>query len=205
MCAKEIPNAVMKRLPVYLHYLRSLHADEKTTISSSSIAKALKLGEVQVRKDLAIVSGAGKPKIGYFVSELISHIESVLGSGKITHAVIVGAGKLGKALLCYDGFPEFGIDICAAFDKDAEKCGKFADNKDILPMSDITAFCKEHDVKIGIITVPESQAQSVCDALVQSGVAGIWNFAPASLTAPESVKIKNENLASSLAVLTACL
>ena len=119
--------------------------------------------------------------------------------------MIVGAGKLGKALLCYDGFPEFGIDICAAFDKDAEKCGKFADSKDILPMSDMTSFCKDHDVKIGIITVPESQAQSVCDALVQAGVAGIWNFAPASLTAPESIKIKDENLASSLAVLTACL
>ena len=205
MIEKEIPNAAMKRMPAYLHYLRSLHADGSATISSSAIAAALKLGEVQVRKDLAVVSGAGKPKIGYYVAELITHIELALGSGETTRAVIVGAGKLGKALLCYDCFHEFGIDICAAFDRDEQKCGKFADGKEILPMSKLNSFCSEKGVKIGIIAVPEKEAQSVCDALVQAGMAAIWNFAPVSLTAPADIRIKDENLAASLAVLTACL
>lgn len=205
MCAKNIPQAVLKRLPAYLHYLRSISASEKKTISSSAIAKALKLGEVQVRKDLAIVSGAGKPKIGYYIAELISHIEEALGSGKTTKAVIVGAGKLGKALFFYDGFPEYGTVICAAFDNDVAKCGKVAPGKEILSMDRLKDYCASEEIKIGIITVPESEAQKVCDALVNAGVAAIWNFAPTSLEAPESVKIKNENMASSLAVLSACL
>lgn len=205
MTDKGIPNAVMKRLPLYLHFLRTLRADEKTTIASATIAKALKLGDVQVRKDLALVSGSGKPKIGYFVAELITHIEQTLGSGDTTRAVIVGAGKLGKALLYYDCFHEFGIDICAAFDRDESKCGKFDGDKTILPVSELESFCKENKVKIGIITVPEKEAQSVCDSLVNAGVIAIWNFAPASLIVPESVKVKDENLAASLAVLTACL
>ena len=205
MTDKGIPNAVMKRLPLYLHFLRTLRADEKTTIASATIAKALKLGDVQVRKPLALVSGSGKPKIGYFVAELITHIEQTLGSGDTTRAVIVGAGKLGKALLYYDCFHEFGIDICAAFDRDESKCGKFDGGKTILPVSELESFCKENKVKIGIITVPEKEAQSVCDSLVNAGVIAIWNFAPASLIVPESVKVKDENLAASLAVLTACL
>lgn len=205
MCAKNIPQAVLKRLPGYLHYLRSLSSAEKTTISSSAIARALKLGEVQVRKDLAIVSGAGKPKIGYYIQELISHIEEALGSRKTTRAVIVGAGKLGKALLFYDGFPEYGIVICAAFDSDEAKCEKTVQNKEILPISELSGYCVSHNIMIGIITVPESEAQKVCDELVKAGIRAIWNFAPASLEAPESVKIKNENMASSLAVLSAGL
>ena len=134
MMDKKIPKAVLMRLPIYLHYLKTLPRSEKKTISSSVIAGALKLGEVQVRKDLALVSGAGKPKIGYFVDELIGHLEHVLGSRNITKAVIVGAGKLGKALMFFDGFPEYGIMIDTAFDCDGSKCGPLERGKQVLPM-----------------------------------------------------------------------
>ena len=76
---KRLTESIKARLPVYLHYLKSLPSDDKTTISSASIAEGLGLGEVQVRKDLARVSGAGKPKIGFKVNDLINDISEFLG------------------------------------------------------------------------------------------------------------------------------
>ena len=194
----SIPKATLGRLPQYLAYLRSL-PEMRHTISATAIAKALALGDVQVRKDLAAVSGAGKPKIGYETDQLITDIESHLGCERLTNAVLVGAGKLGRALLDYDGFEDFGVKIIAGFDCNETTLKKGA--KEILPIRDISACCRKHDVKIGIITVGGGSAQDVCDKLVESGVEAIWNFAPVALKVPNGILLKQENLALSLAYL----
>ena len=178
--------------------MRSL-PEIRRTISATAIAKALSLGDVQVRKDLAAVSGAGKPKIGYETDKLITDIESHLGYERLTNAVLVGAGKLGRALLDYDGFENFGVKIIAGFDCNETALKRGA--KDILPIRDIGAYCREHDVKLGIITVGQGSAQDVCDKLVGSGIEAIWNFAPVTLKVPNEVLLKQENLALSLAYL----
>ena len=194
----SIPKATLGRLPQYLEYLRSL-PEMCRTISATAIARALSLGDVQVRKDLAAVSGAGKPKIGYETDKLITDIESHLGYERLTNAVLVGAGKLGRALLDYDGFEDFGVRIIAGFDCNETTIRKGA--KDILPIRGIKAYCLEHDVKLGIITVGAGSAQEVCDKLVESGIRAIWNFAPVTLKVPSGVLLKQENLALSLAYL----
>ncbi|MBQ5890290.1 MAG: redox-sensing transcriptional repressor Rex [Clostridia bacterium] len=194
----SIPKATLGRLPQYLEYLRSL-PEIRRTISATAIAKALSLGDVQVRKDLAVVSGAGKPKIGYETDKLITDIESHLGCERLTNAVLVGAGKLGRALLDYDGFEDFGVKIVAGFDCNETVLTK--GTKDILPIRDIEVYCREHDVKLGIITVGQGSAQDVCDKLVESGIKAIWNFAPVTLNVPNGVLLKQENLALSLAYL----
>ena len=194
----SIPKATLGRLPQYLEYLRNL-PEIRRTISATAIAKALSLGDVQVRKDLAVVSGAGKPKIGYETEKLIADIESHLGYERLTNAVLVGAGKLGRALLDYDGFENFGVKIIAGFDCNETTLKKGA--KDILPIRDIGAYCREHDVKLGIITVGQGSAQDVCDKLVESGIEAIWNFAPVTLKVPKEILLKQENLALSLAYL----
>ena len=194
----SISKATLGRLPQYLEYLRSL-PETRTTISATVISRALSLGDVQVRKDLAAVSGAGKPKIGYETDKLIADIESYLGYTEMTNAVLVGAGKLGRALLDYDGFEEFGVKIVAGFDCNETALKKGA--KDILPIRDIGAYCREHKVKLGIITVGQGSAQDVCDKLVESGIKAIWNFAPVTLKVPNAVLLKQENLALSLAYL----
>lgn len=197
----SIPKATLGRLPQYLQYLKSLPPVKGATISATAIAKELSLGDVQVRKDLAAVSGAGKPKVGYELEKLINDIERHLGCEKLTSAVLVGAGKLGKALLDYDGFEEFGVRIIAGFDcnEKALQIGKNA--KTILPIKDITAYCRENKVKLGIITVGQGSAQEVCDKLVASGIEAIWNFAPCALKVPSGILLKQENLALSLAYL----
>ena len=194
----SIPKATLGRLPKYLEYLRSL-PEIRHTISATAIAKALSLGDVQVRKDLAIVCGAGKPKIGYETDKLIADIESHLGYERLTNAVLVGAGKLGRALLDYDGFEDFGVKIIAGFDCNETALKRGA--KDILPIRDIGAYCREHDVKLGIITVGQGSAQDVCDKLVESGIEAIWNFAPVTLKVPHGILLRQENLALSLAHL----
>lgn len=191
--------ATLGRLPRYLQFLREL-PQEQTHISATTIARALHLGEVQVRKDLGSVSGQGKPRVGYTTEELIVSLEEYLGEGQATEAVLVGAGKLGRALLEYEEFGRYGVQISAAFDCNAQPV-RVSREIEILPMQHFDSYCRQHRVKIGIITVGRGSAQDVCDQMVQSGITAIWNFAPCILTAPPGVLIKQENLALSLAHL----
>ena len=202
MKANQITRATLGRLPLYLNYLKQIESSGTTSISATTIAKALSLGEVQVRKDLASVSGAGKPKVGYESSDLIKRLEDTLGPNSITSAVLVGAGKLGRALLDYNGFEEFGIKIIAAFDSNDEVIRFSKTSKDILPISTLSEYCKANNVKLGIITVGQGSAQQVCNMMEESGIKAIWNFAPCNLEVSDGILVKNENLALSLAHLS---
>ncbi len=197
MKTTDVSRAALGRIPVYLKFIESLPQDVET-VSATTIAKALGFGEVQVRKDLGAICGSGKPRIGYTVSDLKASLECLIGSrnGK---TVIVGAGKLGRALLDYDGFSDYGLDILAAFDTDVSQNN--ASGKPILPIDGLHDFCKENNVSIGVIAVPAKAAQKVCDKLCQSGIKAIMSFAPCKLTAPEGVAIQYENMALSLAHL----
>ena len=195
-----ITKATLGRLPHYLQLLRELPIDEVPYISATVIAKKLSLGEVQVRKDLNAVSGEGKPKVGYKTSDLIKCIEAHLGQGDMTNAVLVGAGKLGKALLEFDDFEEYGVKIVAAFDCN-ETSIRYNRSIEIMPMKDFNDFCNRNDVKIGIITVGAGSAQEVCNRMIQSGITAIWNFAPCNLEVPDGILLKQERLALSLAYL----
>ena len=194
-----VSKATLGRLPHYLQHLRTVFKNNDEYISATSIAKSLALGEVQVRKDLNSVSGAGKPKIGYEVEELIKSIEKVLGFDNLTNAVLVGAGQLGKALLNYEGFEEFGVRIMAGFDIEAKK--QTSNQKQILPMEEFSKFCKENNIKIGIISVNKESSQQICDLMIENGISAIWNFSPVKLNVPEGILLQQENLALSLAHL----
>ena len=196
----EMTKATLGRLPHYLHLLRELSPNDAPYISATVIAKKLSLGEVLVRKDLSVVSGAGKPKVGYKTVDLIKSIEAHLGQGDMTNAVLVGAGKLGKALLEFDDFEDYGVKIIAAFDCNQNPI-KYNRSIEILPMNDFDEFCKKNNVRIGIITVGAGSAQNVCDRMVESGITAIWNFAPCNLEVPDSILLKQERLALSLAYL----
>ena len=196
---KELSKAVLKRLPSYLSYLKSLPEDTYPFISATSIANALNMGEVQVRKDLAVVSKAGKPKVGYPRADLMENISRYLCYDNTTDAVLVGAGKLGQALLGYSGFEAYGLNILAAFDVAPQPS---VSEKPILSMDEMEKFCQNNNVHMGIITVPVEHAQQVCDRLIQCGIKAIWNFAPTHLDVPASTLVQNENMATSLAVLS---
>ena len=193
--------AMMNRLPLYLDYLLNLETKGIENVSATVLAKDMGLGEVLVRKELSVISGKGKPRIGYKTSSLIKDFDNFLQVGTTTKAVIVGAGKLGRALLGYNRFNKFGVDILAAFDSDIDKI----DNKKIYSMNRLKTFIKDNKVKIGIITVPKENAVEVYETLVDAGVKGIWNFAQVILKKKVGVIVKQQNLALSLAHLNIML
>lgn len=194
-----ISTQTLRRLPVYLDHL---HTVTTARISATAIAGALGLSEIQVRKDLAAISDGGRPGVGYETSMLIDDIAHYLGYDRRVKAVLVGAGNLGRALAGYGGFVRCGLDIAAAFDSDPKLAGDKAGRSVVYPMEALPLFCREHEVQIGIITVPAKAAQEACDALAKGGVRAIWNFAPVHLNAPEGVMVQNENLVASLTVLS---
>lgn len=198
---KEISKSVLKRLPGYLAYLKSLPEGTATYISATALANALGMGEVQVRKDLAMVSDGGRPKIGYLRERLMEDISQFLGYDNTTDAILVGAGKLGQALMGYKGFQEYGLNILAAFDENPDKENPNGKHP-VYHMSKLESYCRSHNVLMGIITVPGEHAQQVCDQLIASGIKAVWNFAPAHLDVPAGILVQNENMATSLAVLS---
>ena len=197
----NVTKATLGRLPQYLQFLNGLPPGQYDHISATTIAKMLSLGEVQVRKDLAAVSGLGKPKVGYRTSELIKDLEDALGCKKLTPAILVGAGKLGRALLDYNGFEEYGVQITAAFDCNEQVLRMNKTSKEILPISSLKKYCTENGIRIGIITVGSGSAQDVCYQMLEAGITAIWNFAPCQLKVPDNILVKQENLALSLAHL----
>ena len=202
MNTNRLSKTVIERLPLYLGYLKSESAATAEHISSTTIAKALRLGEVQVRKDLALVSGAGRPKTGYVKANLIGRLEEYLHFKAENTAVLVGAGKLGRALLDYAGFAEYGLQITAGFDSDGRKTGTAEGGRPIYPLSTFTDFCRENHPRIGILTVPETSAQEVCDLMTENGILAVWDFSGVRLTVPDGVLVRQENMAASLAVLS---
>ena len=201
MSRKEVSKAVLKRLPGYVAYLRSIPEGGSIYISATALANALGMGEVQVRKDLALVSDGGRPKVGYHRESLIEDIEQFLGYDNTTDAVLIGAGKLGQALLGYVGFDAYGLNILAAFDA-KPALDRTGEGKPIYSMDQLEGFCKSNKVLMGIITVPVQSAQAVCDRLIGCGIKAIWNFAPTHLEVPDNILVQNENMATSLAVLS---
>ena len=203
MKIKNASKNQLRRFPIYLSYLREKQAEGLELISSPQIALSLNLSEEQVRKDLNLVSSrSGKPKVGRDIKLLIFDIEEFLGYRDSRKAVLVGAGHLGRALMAHDGFVSYGLDIVCAFDNDINKSDCIFNGKNIYSIGELEKVCRELNVHIGIITVPQQHAQAVCDRLVAVGIRGIWNFTSAVLEVPDNVIVQNENMASSLAVLS---
>ena len=198
---KKISKSVLKRLPGYLTYLKNMPDNGSPYISATALAVALGMGEVQVRKDLAMVSDGGRPKIGYLREALIDDIEQFLGYDNTTDAVLVGAGKLGQALMGYKGFNEYGLNILAAFEKNP-RADKTEEGKPIYAVDKLENYCKKHKVLMGIITVPSEVAQEVADKLIAAGIKAIWCFAPTHLDVPPGILVQYENMATSFAVLS---
>lgn len=196
-----VSKATFSRVPAYLRYLKGEAGKGVEYVSSAAIAKDMGLSAVGVRKDLALISSRpGKPRFGFEVRRLIADIEKFLGYDRWTNAVIIGAGGLGRAILSYEGFENYGIHVIAAFDNAPAKIGAVG-GKPVYPMERLGDVVRRSDVKVCILTVPRSAAQEACDRAVETGISAILSFAPVHLRVPDGVTVKYEDLAVSLAEL----
>ena len=198
-----VPKSTLSRLPLYYSHIYKLQQVGEKYVSAAAIAQSLNLNPVLVRKDLSGVSSVeGKPRAGFEIDTLLKDLSEFLGYNKVDEAILVGVGSLGRLILTNKEFSSMGLDITVGFDKDPNLVGLQIGSKYILPMEKMESYIKRTGVKIGIITVPADQAQSVCDQMVECGILAIWNFAFTLLNVPQGILVKNENLPSSLAVLS---
>ena len=198
-----LQKATLSRLPLYYSHIRKMQQQGEKYVSAAAVAQSLNLNPVLVRKDLSGVSSVeGKPRAGFEIDTILNDLSEFLGYNKVDEAILVGVGSLGRLILTNTEFSSMGLDIAVGFDKDPDLVGLQIGSKYILPMEKMESYIKRTGVKIGIITVPADQAQSVCDQMVECGILAIWNFAFTLLNVPKGILVKNENLPSTLAVLS---
>ncbi len=200
-----IPIPTIKRFPSYLRILEEEEKKGAEYVSTTTLADALDLKPIQVRKDISSTGINGKPKVGFPVKELSEAINHALGWDNVNSAIIVGAGNLGRALSGYEGFNAYGLSVAAIFDNDEKKIGEQVSGLTIRDIREVRDYIKDNHIGIAVITVPASVSQETADYLVDCGVRGIWNFAPKDLKVPEGVVLQRTDLATSLAVLSAKL
>lgn len=195
--------AAVQRIPNYHRLLKELQQEGDEYVSSTTIGNKLGLNPILVKKDLSLVTTVeGKPRLGYNISLLIKDIESFLGYDNTKDAVIIGVGNLGQALLRYPGFTHYGINICLGFDVDSNVIGTVINGVTIMPLSKLEDLINRLHVHIAILTVPKQVAQEIADRLSNTDIRAIWNWAPIQLKVSDNIAVKNEDIASSLAVLT---
>lgn len=202
---KNISMAVIKRLPKYHRYLSDLMRNDVDRISSKELSETIGFTASQIRQDLNCFGDFGQQGYGYNVSELYNQIMNILGLSKTYKMAIIGAGNIGQALANYTRFEKLGLELKIIFDINPKLIGIKIRDIEIKDIDYLNDYLKENNIDIGIICVPNNNAQKVCDILTKNGVKGIWNFAPVDLVASEDVKVEDVHLSDSLLTLTCLL
>jgi len=202
---KRIADSTVRRLSAYLRFLEDSEARGLATISSAELARRGGTTSAQVRKDLSFFGSFGKRGLGYSVPELAGRLREILGLGRQWKIIIVGAGKIGAALVQFRGFKQRGFRVLAAYDSDAAKIGKAFDGIPIRDMGHLERDVRKEPPDIAVLAVPSEFAQSVANRLVACGVKAILNFAPEQLHVPSDVTVKNVNMAIELEGLSYAL
>ncbi len=197
-----VSNATIERLPLYYRCLDNLSLlENREVISSSELGRRLGIQPTQVRKDLSYYGEFGRKGVGYDIRDLKKILGKIIGANKTWSAVLIGAGNLGQAIINYEGARKMGLEIIGVFDNDLNKIGNRISSITVQSIKDLSKFLTKERVEVGVIAVPTNTAQEVTDQLVELGIKGIWNFAPARLTVPENVILRNEDLSIGIGAL----
>ena len=199
---RKISDSTVRRLSVYLRFLEQANVQGRVTISSGELARLGGTTSAQVRKDLSFFGSFGKRGLGYAVPELARRIRDILGLERGYRVVLVGAGRMGGALVQYQGFKQRGFNITAIYDQDARKIGSRWNGLVVRDVKHLETDLKKDPSDIAIVATPAESAQHVVDRLVRSGVKAILNFAPIPLNVPADVEVKTVNMALELETLS---
>jgi redox-sensing transcriptional repressor len=198
----DIPDVVVRRLPIYARTLTYLLAEGARSVSSQELGERINVTAAQIRKDLSWFGEFGKQGIGYDVEKLLGHINRILGLTRTWPIVLVGFGHLGQAIARYEGFREKGLQIVGLFDNDPAKQGMSVGELQVRTENDIAEVVKQKNVKLAIVAVPATKAQEVVDRLVAAGVRAILNYAPIIVQVPDGVWVRHIDPVSLLHSMT---
>jgi redox-sensing transcriptional repressor len=202
---RKVADSTVRRLSLYLRYLEEFEDQGIATISSEALASRGGTTSAQVRKDLSFFGSFGKRGLGYAVPELARRLREILGLGRRYRVAMIGAGKIGSALVQYRGFRQRGFDIVAIYDSDPAKVGRQWNGLSVQHVDSLEAELARRPVDMAVLVTPPEAAQAVTDQLVRAGVKAILNFAPVQLSVPDDVEVKTVNLALELETLSYAL
>lgn len=202
---RKIAESTVRRLSLYLRFLEEFEEQGMETVSSEALAARGGTTSAQVRKDLSFFGSFGKRGLGYSVAELVRKLREILGLGRSYRVAMIGAGKIGSALVHYPGFLQRGFQIASIFDTDPGKIGKAWNGLMVRNVKELEAEIRRHPVDIAVIVTPADVAQAVTDRCVALGIKAVLNFAPVQLSVPEDVVVKTVNLALELETLSYAL
>lgn len=197
----DLSRATVSRLPRYLRLLEELDGQGET-VSSDALAHAAGVNAANVRRDLSDLGFQGTRGVGYSVPALRDRIRRELGIENRRRVAIVGAGNLGTALARYSGLAKRGFDVVAVYDIDPERVGDEVGSVTISHLSAMPADANRHLFDMAILAVPAPAAQSVTDALIAAGINCILNFAPARVSVPDGVAVRQVDLSIELQILS---
>ncbi len=198
---RKISESTVRRLSLYLRFLEQ-QASQKMMISSDELARLGGTSSAQVRRDLLAFGSFGRRGIGYPINDLASRIRAILGLQRQYKVVLIGAGRIGSALVHYPGFRERGFNITAVYERDPKQIGIRWSGLQIRDVASLERDLKRDSVDIAIITTPVESAQDVAGKLARGGVKAILNFAPTKLSVPEDVVVRTVNMAAELESLS---
>lgn len=194
----KISNAVIKRLPRYRRYLNELRKKGVDKISSNEFSHLTGYTASQIRQDLNNFGGFGQQGYGYSVEGLYNEISAILGLDKEYKLVVVGAGRLGQAIVNYTYYYKSGFVVKGIFEIDKSIIGKNINGVEVMDYDNIVEYVENEKIDIGVICTTRDAAQEVADKLSFAGVRGLWNFAPVDIETPAHVAVENVHISESL-------
>lgn len=200
---QKVSNAVVGRLPRYFRRLDELYTNGVVRISSKDLGSSMGLTASQIRQDLSCFGEFGQQGYGYNVENLRREITDILGMNRKNTAVILGVGNLGRALIQNFSFARSGFTLTAAFDVNPSIVGSSINNIPVYSIDRLEQYLEGHPTKVGVLTVPRGEAQSLALRLQAAGVPGLWNFTSinAALLVPDMV-VENVHFSDSLRTLS---
>ena len=202
---RKVAESTVRRLSLYLRFLEEFEGQGIGTVSSGALASRGSTTSAQVRKDLSFFGSFGKRGLGYPVPGLADQLREILGLKQRYQVGMIGAGKIGSALVQYRGFKHRGFDIVAIFDSDPAKIGRQWNGLTIQDIATMEADFARRPLDMAVLVTPAEAAQPVTDRLVALGVKAVLNFAPVQLVVPDDVVVKTVNLALELETLSYAL
>lgn len=195
-----LSRATVGRLPRYLRLLEDIETGD--TVSSDLLAEAAGVNPANVRRDLSDLGFQGTRGVGYSVPDLRDRIRRELGIDKRRKVAIIGAGNLGTALARYGGLTKRGFDVAAIYDVDPNRIGAPIGDIKVQDMDEMPSDCQAGVFDMAIVAVPARAAQSVAESLATAGVAALLNFAPARVSVPDRVAVRQVDLSTELQILS---
>jgi redox-sensing transcriptional repressor len=189
---------VAARLSRYLQVLTQAKKMGKDRISSQEIADYTNINATQIRRDLSNFGKFGKRGVGYSIDGLLAEIRKILRTQGQHNIALVGAGRLGQAIVSSPIFAEHGINIAAVFDTDARKIGEGVGQSEVVDYRRLKDVVREKNIVVGVLAVPAGAAQRAADDLVDAGVRIIFNYSEALLDVPSDVTVHTSNPAVEL-------